>query len=165
MYCCHCFLISSASVRSIPFLSFIVPIFAWNGPLAISNLLEEISSLSHSVVFLYFFAWLLRKAFLSLLAVLWNSAFKWLYLLFSPLPFTSFLFSAIGKDPSSNHFPFFQRMVLITTSCTMSGTSIHSSSDTLSDLIPWVYLSLACIIARDLAEWPSGFPYFLQFKF
>ena len=30
---CHLFLISSASVRSIPFLSFIVPIFAWNVPL------------------------------------------------------------------------------------------------------------------------------------
>ena len=30
---CHLFLISSASVRSIQFLSFIVPIFAWNIPL------------------------------------------------------------------------------------------------------------------------------------
>ena len=30
---CHLFLIPSASVRSIPFLSFIVPIFAWNIPL------------------------------------------------------------------------------------------------------------------------------------
>ena len=30
---CHLFLISSASVRSIPFLSFIEPIFAWNVPL------------------------------------------------------------------------------------------------------------------------------------
>ena len=29
---CHLFLISSASVRSIPFLSFIEPIFAWNVP-------------------------------------------------------------------------------------------------------------------------------------
>ena len=33
VYSCHLFLISSASVRSIPFLSFINPIFAWNGPL------------------------------------------------------------------------------------------------------------------------------------
>ena len=32
-YPCHLFLISSASVRSIPFLSFIVRIFAWNVPL------------------------------------------------------------------------------------------------------------------------------------
>ena len=30
VYSCHVFLISSASVRSIPFLSFIEPIFAWN---------------------------------------------------------------------------------------------------------------------------------------
>ena len=30
---CHLFLISSASFRSVPFLSFIVPIFAWNVPL------------------------------------------------------------------------------------------------------------------------------------
>ena len=30
VYSCHPFLISSASVRSIPFLSFIVPVFAWN---------------------------------------------------------------------------------------------------------------------------------------
>ena len=29
----------------------------------------------------------LRKAFLSLLAIIWNSAFKWVYLSFSPLPF------------------------------------------------------------------------------
>ena len=33
VYSCHLFLISSASVRSIPFLSFIDPIFAWNVPL------------------------------------------------------------------------------------------------------------------------------------
>ena len=33
-------------------------------------------------------------------------------------------------------------MVLITASCTMSQTSVHSSSGTLSDLIPWIYLSL-----------------------
>ena len=32
MYSCHLFLISSASVRSLPFLSCIVPIFAWNVP-------------------------------------------------------------------------------------------------------------------------------------
>ena len=33
VYSCHLFLISSASVRSMPFLSFIVLIFAWNVPL------------------------------------------------------------------------------------------------------------------------------------
>ena len=33
-------------------------------------------------------------------------------------------------------------MVLIPASCTMSRTSVHSSSGTLSDLIPWIYLLL-----------------------
>ena len=33
VYSCHLFLISSASVRSIPFLPFIEPIFSWNIPL------------------------------------------------------------------------------------------------------------------------------------
>ena len=90
VYSCHLFLISSASLRSIPFLSFIVPIFAWNVPL-VSLIFEEISSLSHSIVFLLSLHRASRKAFLSLLAVLWNSAFRWVCLSFSPLPFTSFL--------------------------------------------------------------------------
>ena len=33
MYSCYLFLISSASIRSIKFLFFIVPLFAWNVPL------------------------------------------------------------------------------------------------------------------------------------
>ena len=33
VYSCHLFLISSASVKSIPFVSFIMPIFAWKVPL------------------------------------------------------------------------------------------------------------------------------------
>ena len=60
VYSCHLFLISSASVRSIPFLSFIVLIFAFG----ISNFLEELSSLSHSIVFLYFFALITKESFL-----------------------------------------------------------------------------------------------------
>ena len=61
-YSCH-LLISSASVRTIAFLSFIEPIFAWNVPL-VSNFLEEISSLSHSIVFLYVFALITEEGFL-----------------------------------------------------------------------------------------------------
>ena len=63
VYSCHLFLISSASVRFILFLSFTVPIFAWNDPL-VSNFLEEISSLSHSIVFLYLFALIIEDGFL-----------------------------------------------------------------------------------------------------
>ena len=83
---------------------------------------------------------LLRKAFLSLLAILWSSAFKWVYLSFSPLLFTSLLFTAICKASPDSHFAFlsfsFLGMVLIPVSCTMSRTSVCSSSGTLSDLVP-----------------------------
>ena len=46
------------------------------------------------------------------LAVLWNSAFKWVYLSFSPLPFASLLFIAIRKPSSDNHFAFFTFLFL-----------------------------------------------------
>ena len=48
----------------------------------------------------------LQKAFLPLLALIWNSVFSWLYLCLSPLPFASFLFSAICKASSENHLAF-----------------------------------------------------------
>ena len=63
VFSCHLFLISCISVRSKPFLSFSVPSFAWNTPL-VSNFLEEISSLSHSIVFLYFFVLITEEVFL-----------------------------------------------------------------------------------------------------
>ena len=122
VYCCHLFLISYASVRSIPFLSFIVPIFAWYVPLV------SLIFLKRSLVFpILLFScislhWSLRKA-LSLLAILWNSAFKWVYLSFSPFPLASLLFSAICKASSDNHFAFLHFFFLVTASCTMSGTS------------------------------------------
>ena len=141
VYSCHLFLISSASVRFIPFLSFIVLIFAWNVPLVSLIFLKR--SLVFPILLFSFISlhWSLKKAFWSLLAILWNSSFKWLYLFFSPLPFTSCL--AICKTSSDNHFDFcisFSWKWLNAASCTMSGTSIHSSSGTL--LIPWIYLSL-----------------------
>ena len=61
---CHLFLISFASVRSIPFLSFIVPIFALKCSLGIFNFLKEISSVSHSIVFLYLCARIAEEGFL-----------------------------------------------------------------------------------------------------
>ena len=85
----------------------------------ISNFYEEISSLPILLLSSIFLHWSLRKAFLSLLAVLWNCAFKWEYLSFSPLLLASLLFSAICKASSGNHFSFlhffFLGMVLITT--------------------------------------------------
>ena len=106
-YSCHLFLISSASVRSISVLYRYH--LCMKCSLGISNFLEDISSLSQSVVFLYFFALIMRKAFLSLLAIRWNSTFKWLYLSFSSLLFTSLLFTAICKASADSHFAFLRR--------------------------------------------------------
>ena len=64
VYFCHFFLISPASVRSLPFLSCIDPIFAWNVPL-LYWFFKEISSLSHSIVFLYLFALITEEGFIS----------------------------------------------------------------------------------------------------
>ena len=72
VYSCHLFLISTASVRSIPLLSFLEPIFAWNVPLV------SLISLKRSLVFpiLLFSSislhWSPRRALLSLLAIIWN---------------------------------------------------------------------------------------------
>ena len=96
-------------------------------PLGISNFLEEISSLSHSVVFLYFFALIAEEDFLispcySLeLCIQMGMSF-----LFSSLLFTSLLYPAICKASSDSHFAFlhffFLGMVLLPVSCTMSQT-------------------------------------------
>ena len=119
VYSCPLFLISSASVRSILFLSLIVPIFAWNVPLV------SLIFLKRSLVFpiLLFSSISLHWGRLSyhLLAILWKSAFKWEYLSFSPLLFACLLFTAICKASSHNHFAFlhffFLGMVLIPVSC------------------------------------------------
>ena len=115
-------------------------LFAWNVPLV------SLIFLKRSLVFpiLLFSSislhWSLRKAVLSLLASLWNSAFRCLYLSFSPLLFPSLLFTAICKAFPDSHFAFLHffsmGMVLIPVSCTMPWTSFHSSSGTLSDLVP-----------------------------
>ena len=136
VYSYHLFLILSASVRSISFLSFIELIFAWNVPLASLIFLKR--SLVFPILFFpsIYLHWLLKKAFLSLLVILWDSAFEWVWLSFSPLPFASLLITAIYKASSDSHFAFsyffFLRMVLIPISSTVLRISVHSSSGTLS---------------------------------
>ena len=146
LYSCHLFLVSSASVRSIPFLSFIEPIVAVNVPLV------SLIFLKRSLVFpiRWFFSislhWSLRKAFLSLLAILWNSAFKWVYFSFSRLLFASLLFSAICKALSDRHFAFLRFFFLGLDHCFLYNvTNLRPSFfrlSCLSGLIPWIYLSL-----------------------
>jgi len=135
VYSCHLFLICSASVMSILFLFFCAHL-CMKCSLGISNFLEEISNLSHSIVFLYFFAPITEEGFLiSPYYSLELCIQMGMNLSFSPLPLVS-LFSALCKTSSDNHFAFlhffFLGMILITDSCTMSWTSVHSSSVTLS---------------------------------
>ena len=78
---------------------------------------------------------LLKKAFLSLLAIFWYYAFNCIYLSLSPLLLISLHSSTIYKVSSDNHFAllllFFFRMILYTASCKILCTSVHSSSSTL----------------------------------
>ena len=140
VYSWHLFLISSASVRSLPFLSIIKPIFAWNIPLVSLIFLKRCLVFPILLCSSISLHWSLRKAFFSLLAIIWNSAFRCLCLSFSPLLFASLLFTAICKAFSDSHFAFLyffsMGMFLIPVSCTMSRTLIHSSLLYLSDLVP-----------------------------
>ena len=101
-YSCYLFLISSASVRSIPFLSFIVPIFAS---------LVSLIFLKRSLVFpiLLFSSiclhWSLRKAFLSLCYSL-ELCIQMIYLSFSSFPFTSLLSQLFVRPPQTTILPF-----------------------------------------------------------
>ena len=135
-YSYHLFLMSSASVRSIQFLSFIEPIFAWNVPLVSRIFLKRCLVSPIPLFSSISLHWSLRKAFLTLLAILCYSAFRCLYLSFSPVLFASLLFTTICKASPDSPFAlwhfFSMGMVLIPVSCTMSPTSVYSTSGTLS---------------------------------
>ena len=64
VYSCHLFLISSVSVMSIPFSVLYCAHLCMKCSLGISYFLEKISSFSHSIVFLCFFALINEEGFL-----------------------------------------------------------------------------------------------------
>ena len=135
VYSCHLFLLSSASVGSIPFLSLIMPIYAWNVPLVSLIFLKR--SLVFPILFFFsiIFALITEERFLispcSSLELCIQMVISFLF----SFAFASLLFSAICKASSDKHFAFlhffFLGMVLITASCIVSQTSGHSSSGTL----------------------------------
>ena len=87
--------------------------------------------------------WSFRKAFLSLLAVLWNSVFRWVYLSFCPLPYASLVFSAIWKASLDSRFAFYISFSWIWFWSPPPVQCLESPSvvlQALSDLIPWIYL-------------------------
>ena len=89
--------------------------------LGMSNFLEEISSLSHSVVFLYFFALITEEGFL--ISPCYSLEFCIQMGIFFFFSFGSLLFTVICKAFSDNHSVtlnfFFLGIVLITASCTV----------------------------------------------
>ena len=87
-----------------------------------------------------------KLSYLSLLffGTLHSDGYIFPFLLCLSLLFFSQLFVRPTNTTISPFFHFFfLGMVLITTSCTMLWTSVHSSSGTLSYLIPCIYLSLS----------------------
>ena len=113
------------------------------------------------------------KTFLSLLAILWNSAFKWIYLPFSPLPVASLLSSAIWRLSQITILPFCISFSwgwswsLSPIQC-QEPPSIVLQALCLSFLIPWICLSLWLYSLKgfDLGHtWMVWwFSYFLQLK-
>ena len=159
---------------STPFLSFILPIFAWNVPLVSLIFLKRSLVLPIELFFFFLKLYIIvlvlpnikmnppqvYMCFLSFFALITEERFlispcyslelciqMGISFLF-PLLFASFLVTAICKASSDSHFAFlhffFLGMVLIHASCTMSQTpSIVLEALCLSDLIPWIYLSLS----------------------
>ena len=116
--------------------------------LGISNFLEEISHLSRSIVFLYFFALMSEEGFLISPCCSLELFIQMGISFFSPLPFAYLLFSEICKGSSDNHFAsfcfFFLVMVLITACCAVSGTSVTLGSLPLG---LWVGRGLCAAVA------------------
>ena len=132
VYSWHLFLISSASFRSISFVSFIEPIFAWNVPL-VSLIFLKRSLVSHSIVFLYFSAQITKEGFhISPCYSLEFCIQMIIFFLFSfAFRFFFFFLIAVCKASSDNHFAFlyffFLRMVWITAVSIFFRHSIRSS--------------------------------------
>ena len=140
VYSFHLSLISFTSVRSLPFLSFIEPIFAWNGPLISLVSWSDLYSFPFYCFPLFLCTdcwWRLSYLFLLFFGTLHSVVYIFAFLLCFSLLFFS---TAICKASPDSHFAFLHffsmGMVLIPVSCTMSQTSVHSSSGTLSDLVP-----------------------------
>ena len=105
LYYLHLFLISSASIRFLSFLSFIVPIFGWDVLLTFPVFLKRSLVLPFLLFSSVSLHCSLKKAFLSLLAILWNSAFSWVYLSLFPLLFASLFPQLFVKSSQTTTLP------------------------------------------------------------
>ena len=141
MYSCHLFLISSASVRSIPFLSFIEPIFAWNIPLVCLIFLKRslVFQFCCFPLFLCIDHWG-RLSYLTLLffGTLHSNGYIFQFLLCFSLPFCSKLFV---RPPQTAillfciSFPWGWSLSLSPVQCHEPPSIVHEALN-LSDLGP-----------------------------
>ena len=99
--------------------------------LGISNFLEEISSLSHSVVFLYFFAFITEEGFLISSCYSLELCIQMLISFLFSFVFASLLFTAICKASPDSHFAFLHFFSV----GMEKAMATHSS--TLTWKIPW----------------------------
>ena len=147
VYSWHLFVISSASVRSILFLSFIVPIFAWNVPLVSLIFLKRslvFPILLFSSISLHWSLWKAFFLFLLFFGTLHSDAYIFPFLLcFSPLffpqlfvrpPQTVILLFCIS-------FPWGWSWSLSPVQCHEPQSIVHQALY-LSDLGPEIYFSL-----------------------
>ena len=121
-----------------------MPILAWNVPLLSPIFLKR------SLVFPFYcfplFLCIVHLGRLSHLSLLFFGTLHSDGYIFPFLLCLSLLVLDLCKTSLDDHFAFlhffFFVLVLITACCIVLQTSVHSSSGTLSHLIPWIYLSL-----------------------
>ena len=92
--------------------------------------------------------WSPRKAFLCFLATLWNSAFRWMFLSFSPLSLARLLFQPFARPPQTTFCLFcisfswgWSRSLSLVQSHEPLSLVLHALC--LPDIICWIYLSLS----------------------
>ena len=143
VYSCHLFLMSSASVRSLPVFSYIDPFFAWNVPL-VSLIFLKISLVFPILLFSSIslhWSLCIEKGFLISpcysLELCIQTAISFLF----SFAFASLLSTAICKASSDSNFAFlhffFLRMVLVPFSlqCHEPPSIVHQAL-CLSGLVP-----------------------------
>ena len=136
-------------------LLFIVPIFTWDIPLVSLIFLKRALAFPILLSSFIYFNCSVKKAFWSLLALLWNSALGWACLSLAFLYF------------------FFLVMVLVSTYCTVLWTSVYTSSSTQSIRCNHLNLSITFTLKlqgiwfkpylNDLVVFPAFFNLNLNF--
>ena len=168
VYSWHLFLISSASVRSMPFLSFVVSIFAWNVALVSLIFLKRslvFPILSFSSISLHCSLGSLSYLSLIFFGTLHSNGYIFPFLLCLSVLFFSQLFA---RPPQTTILPFnisffwVWSWSLPLVQC-HKPPSIAFQALCLSDLIPWIYLSLSLYNCKGLMgsqgvgrDWATG---------